>query len=63
MRRPARSRSSKVAGRDVRKVGTQLYGKVLETAEEELPKARSTRARKAKRTVRKTTARARKAAA
>jgi len=53
----------KVAGRDVRKVGAQLYGKVLETAEEELPKARTTRARKAKRTVRKTAARVRKAAA
>lgn len=46
----------KVAGRDVRKVGTQLYGKVFEAAEEELPKAK-TRARKVRRTVRKTTAR------
>lgn len=46
----------KVAGRDVRKVGTQLYGKVFEPAEEELPKAKA-RARRVRRAVRKTTAR------
>lgn len=46
----------KVAGRDVRKVGTQLYGKVFEAAGEELPRAK-TRARTVRRTVRKTTAR------
>jgi len=43
-------------------VATQTYAKVVETAEEELPVARTTRARKAKRTVRKTATRARKAA-
>jgi len=53
----------KVAGRDVRKLGTQLYGKVFETTEEELPKPRTARARKTTYTVRKSTARARKAAA
>jgi phasin family protein len=51
------------AGRDVRKVGTQLYGKVLETAEDEHPRAKSPRARKAKRAVRKSAGRSRKAAA
>lgn len=43
-----------VAGRDMRKVGTHLYGQVFETAEPELPKAKSTASRKTKRTVRKT---------
>lgn len=52
----------KDAGRDVRKVATQTYAKVVETAEEELPVARTTRVRKAKRSVRKTAARARKVA-
>ena len=52
----------KDAGRDVRKVATQTYAKVVETADEELPVARTTRVRKAKRAVRKTAARARKAA-
>jgi hypothetical protein len=51
------------AGREVRKLATQTYGKVFETAEKELPKAKTTRARKAKRVVRKSTARARKLAA
>lgn len=53
----------KVAGREVRKVGTHLYGQVFEPAEEVPLKTASTRARKAKRPVRKSTARARKAAA
>ena len=53
----------KVAGRDARKVGTHLYGQVFEKAEEMPLKAASTRARKAKRAVRKSTARVRKAAA
>jgi hypothetical protein len=43
----------KVAGRDMRKVGAHLYGQVFETAEEELAKAKTTRARSAKRVVRK----------
>ena len=43
----------KVAGRDMRKVGTHLYDQVFETAGEELPKVKTTRARKAKRVVRK----------
>jgi len=51
------------AGREVRKLAMQTYGKVFETAEKELPKAKTTRARKAKRVVRKSTARARKLAA
>jgi hypothetical protein len=56
------------AGRDVRKVASQAYAKVVDTAEEELPVARTPRARKTKRparkaAVRKTTARARKTAA
>ncbi len=46
----------KEAGGDVRKVGSQLYGKLVEKEEEELPKARAPRARKAKRAVRKTAA-------
>ena len=53
----------RVAGRDVRKIGTHLYGQVFEEAEEVPLKAASTRARKAKRAVRKSTARVRKAAA
>jgi hypothetical protein len=43
----------KVAGRDVRKVGVQLYGKVLGPAEEELPKAKARAVRKVKRAARK----------
>jgi phasin family protein len=54
------------AGRDVAKVASQTYAKVVESDEEEVPAAATTRARKAKRpvrkTARKTTARARKAA-
>jgi hypothetical protein len=50
------------AGRDVRKVATQAYAKVVETTEEEAPVAKTAPVRKAKRAVRKTTARARKAA-
>ena len=50
------------AGRDVRKVATQAYAKVVETSEEEAPVAKAPPARKAKRAVRKTTVRARKAA-
>ena len=53
----------KVAGREVRKVGTHLYGQVFERAEELPPKAKGTRARKARSAVRKSTARVRKAAA
>ena len=53
----------RVAGRDVRKIGTHLYGQVFEKAEEVPLKAAGTRARKAKRAVRKSTARVRKAAA
>ena len=53
----------KVAGRDVRKVGTHLYGKVFEAAEEELPKAKTSRARKTKGAVHKPTVGVRKAAA
>lgn len=53
----------KDAGREVRKLALQTYGKVFETAREELPKAKTTRARKAKRVVRKTGVRARKLAA
>jgi len=44
----------KVAGRDMRKVGTHVYEQVFQPVEEELPKAATTRARKAKRPVRKT---------
>jgi predicted metal-dependent hydrolase len=50
------------AGREVGKVATQAYARVVETTEDEQPVARKTRARKAKRAVRKTPARARKAA-
>jgi predicted amino acid-binding ACT domain protein len=53
----------RVAGREVRKVGTHLYGQVFERAEEVPLKAKGARARKAKRAVRKSTTRARKAAA
>jgi predicted amino acid-binding ACT domain protein len=53
----------KVAGREVRKVGTHLYGQVFERAEEAPLKAKGTRARKARSAVRKSTARVRKAAA
>ena len=53
----------RVAGREVRKVGTHLYGQVFERAEEAPLKAKGTRARKARGAVRKSTARVRKAAA
>ena len=53
----------RVAGREVRKVGTHLYDQVFERAEEAPAKAKRTRARKAKSAVRKSTARVRKAAA
>lgn len=52
----------KDAGRDVGVVATQAYSKVVETTEEGQPVARTPRARKTKRAVRKTTARAGKAA-
>ena len=52
----------KDAGRDVRKVATQTYAKVVESNEEETPVAKAAPARKAKRAVRKTPVRARKAA-
>ncbi|MCJ7453728.1 MAG: hypothetical protein MUO39_14860 [Steroidobacteraceae bacterium] len=53
----------KDAGREFRKLTMETYGKFSETAEDELPKAKTARARKAKRVVRKAGARARKAAA
>jgi len=53
----------KDTGREFRKLTMETYGKFFETAEEELPKAKTTRARKAKRVVRKSGARARKVAA
>jgi phasin family protein len=53
----------KDAGSDVLTVGTHLYDQVFESDEEEPPKAKAPRARKAKRAVRKSTARGRKAAA
>jgi predicted amino acid-binding ACT domain protein len=53
----------RVTGREVRKVGTHLYGQVFERTEEVPLKAKGTRARKAKSAVRKSTARVRKAAA
>lgn len=60
----------KDAGRDIANLARQTYGKVFETAEKELPRAKTTRARKSKTVVRKTRravrkpgARARKAAA
>ena len=43
----------KDAGREVRKLAVETYGKVLESAREPLPKAKTTRARKVKRVVRK----------
>jgi phasin family protein len=56
----------KHAGRDVAKVASQAYAKVVETDEDETPAPAATRARQAKRPVRKaarkTTARARKVA-
>jgi len=53
----------KHAGRDLRGVATNLYERVIETAEEEVPEVKTAR-RKAKRAaVRKTKARVRKAAA
>lgn len=52
----------KDAGRDVRKVATQAYAKVVEAADEETPAAKAAPVRKARRAVRKTTVRARKAA-
>jgi len=51
------------AGREVRKLARETYGKVFEGAERELPRAKAAGVRKAKRVVRKTTARARKLAA
>jgi len=60
----------KDAGRDIAKLARQTYGKVFETAEKGLPRAKTVRARKAKtvvrtarRAVRKPGARARKVAA
>jgi hypothetical protein len=44
----------KEAGREVRKLALQTYGKVFETAEKELPRTKTARARKAKTMVRKT---------
>jgi phasin family protein len=52
----------KDAGRDVRKVASQAYSKVVQTAEEEAPAAKAAPVRKARRAARKTTVRARKAA-
>jgi hypothetical protein len=52
----------KHAGRDLRGVATSLYERVVEPAEEKAPAARTVK-RRAKRAVRKTTTRARKAAA
>lgn len=53
----------KVAGRDMRKVGMHVYEQVFQAAEEELPKAATTRARKTKRVVRKAGRAVRKSAA
>jgi hypothetical protein len=53
----------KVAGREVRKVGIHLYGQVFERAEQQPPKAKGARARKAKGAPSKSPARVRKAAA
>jgi hypothetical protein len=60
----------KDAGRDLAKLARQTYGKVFETADNELPRVKTARARKAKtvvrtprRAVRKPGARARKVAA
>jgi phasin family protein len=52
----------KDAGRDVGKVATQTYAKVVETTDEETPVAKTAPVRKARRAARKTTVRARKAA-
>jgi hypothetical protein len=52
----------KHAGRDLRGVAANLYERVVEPAEDKIPAAKTVR-RKAKRTVRKTTTRVRKAAA
>lgn len=52
----------KVAGRDLKGVATHAYERFLETAEEKAPVAKTAK-RKAKRAVRKTTTRARKAVA
>ena len=53
----------KVAGRDTRKVGMHLYEQVFQTVDEELPKAATTRTRKARRVVRKAGRAVRKSAA
>lgn len=52
----------KVAGRDLKGVATHAYERFLETAEEKAPAVKTAK-RKAKRAVRKTTTRARKAVA
>jgi len=52
----------KHAGRDLRGVATHLYERVVETAEENVPEVKIVK-RRTKRAVRKSTARARKAAA
>jgi len=52
----------KHAGRDLRGVATNLYERVVETAEEKIPEVKVVK-RRTKRTVRKTPARARKTAA
>ena len=52
----------KVAGRDLRGVAANLYEKVVDTTEEQIPEVKVVK-RKTKRAVRKTTARVRKAAA
>ena len=51
----------KVAGRDLKGVATHAYERFVETTEEKVPAVRTAK-RKAKRAVRKTTTRARKAA-
>jgi hypothetical protein len=51
----------KVAGRDLKSVATHAYERFVETTEEKAPAVKTAK-RKAKRVVRKTTARARKAA-
>jgi phasin family protein len=52
----------KDAGRDVGEVATQTYSKVVKTTEEVTPVAKPAPVRKARRAVRRTTVRARKAA-
>jgi gas vesicle protein len=52
----------KHAGRDLRGVASHLYERVVETAEENVPEVKVVK-RRTKRVVRKTTTRARKAAA